>query len=90
MEPWEDGDPTELGAGLNSAFPPLSRPADGLVRTAAPLESALARGAGVAVTRLRVKAYERLRPRASVELDLTVNVRSVNRWPPRCLPAMLV
>uniref|UniRef100_A0A8C0LB96 Cadherin related family member 4 n=1 Tax=Canis lupus dingo TaxID=286419 RepID=A0A8C0LB96_CANLU len=64
--------------------------ADGLVRTAAPLESALARGAGVAVTRLRVKAYERLRPRASVELDLTVNVRSVNRWPPRCLPAMLV
>ncbi|XP_077714983.1 cadherin-related family member 4 [Canis aureus] len=64
--------------------------ADGLVRTAAPLESALAPGAGVAVTRLRVKAYERLRPRASVELDLTVNVRSVNRWPPRCLPAMLV
>ncbi|XP_072642282.1 cadherin-related family member 4 [Canis lupus baileyi] len=64
--------------------------ADGLVRTAAPLESALARGAGVAVTRLRVKAYERLRPGASVELDLTVNVRSVNRWPPRCLPAMLV
>ncbi|XP_041616648.1 cadherin-related family member 4 isoform X6 [Vulpes lagopus] len=63
---------------------------DGLVRTAAPLESALARGAGAAVTRLRVKAYERLRPRASVELDLTVNVRSVNRWPPRCLPAMLV
>ncbi|XP_041616653.1 cadherin-related family member 4 isoform X10 [Vulpes lagopus] len=88
--PWEDGDPTELGAGLNSAFPPLSRPVDGLVRTAAPLESALARGAGAAVTRLRVKAYERLRPRASVELDLTVNVRSVNRWPPRCLPAMLV
>ncbi|CAD7685186.1 unnamed protein product [Nyctereutes procyonoides] len=64
--------------------------ADGLVRTAAPLESALARGAGAAVTRLRVKAYERLRPRASVELDLLVNVRSVNRWPPRCLPAMLV
>ncbi|XP_072577064.1 cadherin-related family member 4 isoform X2 [Vulpes vulpes] len=88
--PCEDGDPTELGAGLNSAFPPLSRPVDGLVRTAAPLESALARGAGAAVTRLRVKAYERLRPRASVELDLTVNVRSVNRWPPRCLPAMLV
>ncbi|XP_034853416.1 cadherin-related family member 4 [Mirounga leonina] len=61
---------------------------DGVVRTTAPLELAQARGA--AVTRLQVKAYERLRPRASVDLNLTVNVHSVNRWPPRCLPAMLV
>ncbi|XP_032447917.1 cadherin-related family member 4 isoform X7 [Lynx canadensis] len=62
--------------------------ADGVIRTTAPLE--LAQAPGAAVTRLRVKAYERLRPWASVELELTVNVRSVNRWPPRCLPAMLV
>ncbi|XP_027439637.2 cadherin-related family member 4 isoform X3 [Zalophus californianus] len=61
---------------------------DGVVRTTAPLE--LAQAWGAAVTRLQVKAYERLRPWASVDLDLTVNVRSVNRWPPRCLPAMLV
>ncbi|XP_045848218.1 cadherin-related family member 4 [Meles meles] len=61
---------------------------DGMVRTTAPLELAQARGA--AVTRLQVKAYERRRPWASVDLDVTVNVRSVNRWPPRCLPAMLV
>ncbi|XP_073757317.1 cadherin-related family member 4 isoform X10 [Callorhinus ursinus] len=61
---------------------------DGVVRTTAPLE--LAQAWGTAVTRLQVKAYERLRPWASVDLDLTVNVRSVNRWPPRCLPAMLV
>ncbi|XP_040301326.1 cadherin-related family member 4 isoform X2 [Herpailurus yagouaroundi] len=62
--------------------------ADGVIRTTAPLE--LAQAPGAAVTSLRVKAYERLRPWASVELELTVNVRSVNRWPPRCLPAMLV
>ncbi|XP_032175841.1 cadherin-related family member 4 isoform X5 [Mustela erminea] len=61
---------------------------DGVVRTTAPLELASARG--VAVTRLQVKAYERRRPWASVDLDVTVNVRSVNRWPPCCLPAMLV
>ncbi|XP_047549780.1 cadherin-related family member 4 isoform X3 [Lutra lutra] len=61
---------------------------DGMVRTTAPLELAPARG--VAITRLQVKAYERRRPWASVDLDVTVNVRSVNRWPPRCLPAMLV
>ncbi|XP_045663091.1 cadherin-related family member 4 [Ursus americanus] len=61
---------------------------DGVIRTTAPLELAQARGA--AVTRLQVKAYERLMPWAGVDLDLTVSVRSVNRWPPRCLPAMLV
>ncbi|XP_036734341.2 cadherin-related family member 4 isoform X14 [Manis pentadactyla] len=61
---------------------------DGVVRSTAPLE--LAQAPGTAVTRLQVKAYERLRPWASVEQDLTVNVRSVNRWPPRCLPALLV
>lgn len=59
-----------------------------MIRTTAPLE--LAQAPGEAVTRLQVKAYERLRPWASVDLELTVNVRSVNRWPPRCLPAMLV
>lgn len=85
---WDDGDGIELGAGLNSAFPTPPRPEDGMVRTTAPLELAPARG--MAVTRLQVKAYERRRPWASVDLDVTVNVRSVNRWPPRCLPAMLV
>lgn len=59
-----------------------------MIRTTAPLELAQARGA--AVTRLQVKAYERLMPWAGVDLDLTVSVRLVNRWPPRCLPAMLV
>ncbi|XP_070348688.1 cadherin-related family member 4 isoform X2 [Equus asinus] len=63
--------------------------ADGVVRTAAPLELTPATK-GAAVTRLQVKAFERLRPWASVELDLTVKVRSVNRWPPRCLPELLV
>nr|XP_017503635.2 cadherin-related family member 4 isoform X11 [Manis javanica] len=61
---------------------------DGVVRSTAPLE--LAQAPGTAVTRLQVKAYERLRPWASVKQDLMVNVRSVNRWPPRCLPALLV
>ncbi|XP_007953544.1 cadherin-related family member 4 [Orycteropus afer afer] len=62
--------------------------ADGLVRLTAPLE--LARAPGAVVTRLQVRAFERLRPWASSELNLTVNVRSVNRWPPRCLPALVV
>ncbi|XP_054450513.1 cadherin-related family member 4 [Pteronotus mesoamericanus] len=62
--------------------------ADGVIRTTAPLD--LARAAGAAVTALQVKAFERLRPWASVQLDLTVNVTPVNRWPPRCLPALLV
>ncbi|XP_039693708.1 cadherin-related family member 4 isoform X2 [Pteropus medius] len=62
--------------------------ADGVIRTTAPLE--LARAPGAAVTALQVKAFERLQPWASVELNLTVNVRPVNRWPPRCLPALLV
>lgn len=53
-----------------------------------PLELAHAQGA--AVTRLQVKAFERLQPWASAELDLTVNVLSVNLWPPRCIPALLV
>ncbi|XP_008061366.1 cadherin-related family member 4 [Carlito syrichta] len=61
---------------------------DGVVQTTAPLR--LAQAPGVAVTRLQVKAFERLRQWASAELDLTVNVRSVNQWPPRCLPALLV
>ncbi|XP_037385196.2 cadherin-related family member 4 [Talpa occidentalis] len=61
---------------------------DGVVRTTAPLE--LAQVPGAAVTRLQVKAYERLQPWASVELDLTVKVQSVNRWPPHCLPTLLV
>lgn len=66
----------------------LLGPDDGVVRSTAPLE--LAQAPGTAVTRLQVKAYERLRPWASVKQDLMVNVRSVNRWPPRCLPALLV
>ncbi|XP_070348696.1 cadherin-related family member 4 isoform X11 [Equus asinus] len=80
-------------AGLAAgAIPGPQRPgskADGVVRTAAPLELTPATK-GAAVTRLQVKAFERLRPWASVELDLTVKVRSVNRWPPRCLPELLV
>ncbi|XP_066207655.1 cadherin-related family member 4 isoform X1 [Saccopteryx leptura] len=61
---------------------------DGVVRTTAPLD--LERATGAAVTVLKVKAFERLRPWASGELDLTVNVTPINRWPPRCLPALLV
>lgn len=59
-----------------------------MIRTTAPLE--LAQAPGAAVTALQVKAFERLQPWASVELNVTVNVRPVNRWPPRCLPALLV
>nr|XP_012626746.1 cadherin-related family member 4 isoform X4 [Microcebus murinus] len=62
--------------------------ADGVVRTTAPL--GLARTPGMVATRLQVKAFERLRPWASAELDLTVNVQLVNQWPPRCLPALLM
>ncbi|KAK2494266.1 hypothetical protein MC885_019633, partial [Smutsia gigantea] len=76
----------EMGPPVPPAL--LPGPDDGVVRSTAPLE--LAQAPGTAVTRLRVKAYERLRPWASVEQDVTVNVRSVNRWPPRCLPALLV
>uniref|UniRef100_A0A8D0PU30 Cadherin domain-containing protein n=1 Tax=Sus scrofa TaxID=9823 RepID=A0A8D0PU30_PIG len=61
---------------------------DGVVRTTAPLELAQAPGAGV--TRLQVKAFEWFQTWASAELDLWVYVHSVNRWPPRCLPALLV
>ncbi|OWK02805.1 CDHR4 [Cervus elaphus hippelaphus] len=61
---------------------------DGVVRTTAPLE--LVQAPDAAVTRLRVKAFERLRPWDSTELDFRVDVQSVNRWPPRCLPALLV
>ncbi|CAK6435894.1 unnamed protein product [Pipistrellus nathusii] len=56
--------------------------ADGVVRPSAPL--------AVAVTTLQVRAFERLRPGPSVQLDLTVNVTVVNRWPPCCLPALLL
>ncbi|XP_059124606.1 cadherin-related family member 4 isoform X8 [Peromyscus eremicus] len=62
--------------------------ADGVVRTTAPLD--LARAQGAAVTKLQVRAFERLQPWASAEFDLTVNVRAVNQWPPRCHPALLV
>ncbi|XP_052576421.1 cadherin-related family member 4 isoform X4 [Peromyscus californicus insignis] len=62
--------------------------ADGVVRTTAPLDLAHAQGA--AVTKLQVRAFEKLRPWASAEFDLTVNVRAVNQWPPRCHPALLV
>ncbi|KFO18582.1 Cadherin-related family member 4 [Fukomys damarensis] len=61
---------------------------DGVIRTTAPLE--LAGASGATPTRLRVKAFERLQQWASAELDLTVNVRPVNRWPPLCHPALLV
>ncbi|XP_060019878.1 cadherin-related family member 4 [Lagenorhynchus albirostris] len=60
---------------------------DGVVRTTSSLE--LAQAPDAAVTRLRVKAFERLRPWASAELDFKVDVQSVNRWPPRCTPALL-
>lgn len=50
----------------------------------------LARVQGAVVTKLKVKAFERLRPWASAVSDLTVNVRAVNQWPPRCHPALLV
>lgn len=65
-----------------------THPVDGIVRTTAPLELTLT--PGVAVTRLRVRAFERLWPWVSDELELTVEVGKVNRWPPRCYPAMLV
>ncbi|XP_062971535.1 cadherin-related family member 4 [Cynocephalus volans] len=61
---------------------------DGIVRTTAPLQAA--RAIGAAITRVQVKAFEHLQPWTSAELDFTVNVRPVNRWPPRCLPALLV
>ncbi|XP_028335294.1 cadherin-related family member 4 [Physeter macrocephalus] len=61
---------------------------DGVVRTTSPLE--LAQAPDAAVTRLRVKAFERLWPWASAELDFRVDVQPVNRWPPRCTPALLV
>ncbi|XP_004615183.2 cadherin-related family member 4 [Sorex araneus] len=62
--------------------------ADGVVRTTAPLE--LAQAPSTMVTRLQVKAFERLQPWASVELNITVKVQLINRWPPRCLPAQLL
>lgn len=69
-------------AGTHRALRPPPRPADGVVRASAPLAAA--------VTTLQVRAFERLRPGPSVQLDLTVNVTPVNRWPPRCLPALLL
>lgn len=62
--------------------------ADGVVRTTAPLD--LARVQGAMVTKLQVRAFERPRPWASAVFDLTVSVRAVNQWPPRCHPALLV
>ncbi|XP_038938764.1 cadherin-related family member 4 isoform X15 [Rattus norvegicus] len=62
--------------------------ADGVVRTTAPLD--LVRVQGAVVTKLQVKAFERLRPWASAVSDLTVIVRAVNQRPPRCHPALLV
>ncbi|XP_055485714.1 cadherin-related family member 4 isoform X2 [Psammomys obesus] len=62
--------------------------ADGVVRTTAPLD--LARAQGAVVTKLQVRAFERLRPWASAESELTVKVHAVNQWPPRCHPALLV
>lgn len=62
--------------------------ADGIVRTTAPLD--LVRAQGAVVTKLQVRAFERFRPWASAEFDLTVNVRAVNQWSPRCHPALLV
>ncbi|XP_005410273.1 PREDICTED: cadherin-related family member 4 isoform X2 [Chinchilla lanigera] len=64
--------------------------ADGVVRTSVPLELTGTLGTGAASTRLLVRAFERLQPWASAQLILTVNVRPVNRWPPRCHPALLV
>ncbi|XP_003800647.1 cadherin-related family member 4 [Otolemur garnettii] len=62
--------------------------ANGVVRTTSPLD--LTRAPGVVVTRLQVKAFEWLQPWASAKLNLTVNMWSVNQWPPRCLPALLM
>nr|XP_048280214.1 cadherin-related family member 4 [Myodes glareolus] len=62
--------------------------ADGIVRTTAPLD--LVRAQGAVVTKLQVRAFERFRPWASAEFDLTVNVQAVNQWSPRCHPALLV
>ncbi|XP_053454817.1 cadherin-related family member 4 [Nycticebus coucang] len=62
--------------------------ANGVVRTTAPLD--LTHAPGVVVTRLQVKAFEWLQPWASAKLNLTVNMRSANHWPPRCLPALLM
>lgn len=62
--------------------------ADGVVRTTAPLD--LVRVQGAVVTKLQVKAFERLQPWASAVSDLTVIVRAVNQRPPRCHPALLV
>ncbi|XP_048190768.1 cadherin-related family member 4 isoform X2 [Perognathus longimembris pacificus] len=61
---------------------------DGVVRTTSPLD--LTRAPGAAVTRLQVKAFEHRQPWISAELELMVNVQSVNRWPPSCLSALLV
>ncbi|KAM7336978.1 hypothetical protein ACRRTK_003097 [Alexandromys fortis] len=48
------------------------------------------RAQGASVTKLQVRAFERLQPWVSAEFDLTVNVRAVNQWSPRCHPALLV
>ncbi|XP_012925584.1 cadherin-related family member 4 isoform X3 [Heterocephalus glaber] len=77
----------EISSPVPSLLYSIGR-ADGVVRTTAALELSGTSDAGG--TRLRVKAFEQLRPWASAELDLTVNVRPVNRWPPHCSPALLV
>lgn len=61
---------------------------DGVIRTTIPLE--LAQAPSTEITRLQVKAFERLQLWASVELNITVKVQPVNRWPPYCIPAQLL
>ncbi|XP_050996437.1 cadherin-related family member 4 [Acomys russatus] len=92
------GKVTQVQAGgfnlLYEIISPLPSPlysigqADGVVKTTAPLD--LARAPGTVVTKLQVRAFERLQPWASAQFELTVNIRAVNHWPPRCHPALLV
>ncbi|XP_008258878.1 cadherin-related family member 4 isoform X2 [Oryctolagus cuniculus] len=77
----------EILSPVPSPFYSIGR-ADGVIRTTASLE--LARAPDAAVTRLQVKAFERLQPWAGAKLDLTVIVQGANHWPPRCFPALLV
>ncbi|XP_040851020.1 cadherin-related family member 4 [Ochotona curzoniae] len=77
----------EIVSPMPSTFYSIG-PVDGVIRTTAPLELAPAQGA--VVSRLQIKAFEQLQPQAGAELELTVIVQAANRWPPRCLPALLV
>lgn len=79
---------TELGRDSFVSYTFSTLSADGVVRTTAPLD--LVRVQGAVVTKLQVKAFERLQPWASAVSDLTVIVRAVNQRPPRCHPALLV